>query len=253
VFSVGQKNLLKNLLSKVGYKLSRTNERFYPVEISESERKILDSVVDSGYSMVSREGLINTLLAVKHVIDREIPGDFVECGVWRGGNAILAALMFQLHGLERSVYLFDTFAGTTKPDIEKDGINPVNDYLKAQRVGYNEWAFATLEEVKNHFAQFQISENSVKYVKGDVIQTLEIKDNLPKRISVLRLDTDWYHSTWRELELLFPLLSIGGCLIIDDYGYSEGSRLATDSYFMELRKRPFFHYTNGNIRTCVKE
>jgi hypothetical protein len=75
---------------------------------------------------------------------------------------------------------------------------------------------------------------------------------LPKKISVLRLDTDWYDSTLLELEILYPRLSVGGVLLIDDYGYWSGAKKAVDEYFEKNGNRPFLQYTDSTGRTGVK-
>jgi hypothetical protein len=76
------------------------------------------------------------------------------------------------------------------------------------------------------------------FVQGDVTETLDIPSNLPESISVLRPDKDCYESTRKELQILYPRLGVGGVLIIDDYGYWEGARLAVDEYFADLSSRP---------------
>ena len=73
----------------------------------------------------------------------------------------------------------------------------------------------------------------MKFIKGDVRKTLLDENNLPDSISILRLDTDFYDSTLIELELLYPRLTPGGYLIVDDYGHWRGSRHAVNEYFGE--------------------
>src|SRR5205823_12639352 len=93
--------------------------------------------------------------------------------------------------------------------------------------------------------------SNVIFVKEDVRSRLAVVDNLPRRIAVLRLDTDWYESTRMELEMLYPRLSIGGVIMIDDYGYWTGARKATDEYFARGH-RPFLQYTDATGRAGVK-
>lgn len=250
---INTKIMVKKALHNLGYTLERIDKPFYPTEISDSEKRILDSVINARVSMVSRVGLINTMLTVRYVSQRSVPGDFVECGVWKGGNAILAAKLFQHYGDSRKVWLYDTFRGTTSPDINHDGRGPVEDFKRSERNGWNEIAFASLAEVQMNLKRFNVPLEAVEIVEGDVTQTLNVKENLPEQISILRLDTDWFYSTKKELEVLYPLVQTGGCLIIDDYGYSDGSRKATDDYFSSTASRPFFHYTTKSIRTCIKE
>src|SRR5207302_894 len=176
--------------------------------------------------------LFATILACKHVVERGVEGAFVECGVWRGGNALLAAGVFKLYDVERKIYLFDTFAGMTLPnqyDTETlTGETAHARYLSSQKESHNEWCYASLEDVQDAFRQANLLDSNVTFVKGDVLSTLSIADNLPQKIAVLRLDTDWYESTRAELETLYPRLTLGGVIMIDDYGYWTGARKATD-------------------------
>lgn len=94
----------------------------------------------------------------------------------------------------------------------------------------------------------------MRFVKGDVATTLRDETNLPSLISVLRLDTDWHDSTLAELQTLYPRLSVGGSLLIDDFGYWDGARKAVEDYFATLppRVRPLLHYTDYTGRMGVK-
>jgi O-methyltransferase len=86
-----------------------------------------------------------------------------------------------------------------------------------------------MEEVKVNISKSNYPENNLIFIPGDVAQTL--KEKKPQKISLLRLDTDWYASTVEELETLYPLLVDKGVLIIDDYGHFDGARKAVDEYF----------------------
>ncbi len=158
---------------------------------------------------------------------RDVPGDIVECGVWRGGNIILARKLAP----ERVCWLYDTFAGMTKPeavDVNRGGHSALTSYAAKA----NGWARATLAEVKSYFEETgTFDEDKLRFVVGPVEQTLLDPANLPDEIAVLRLDTDWYASTKVELEVLYPRLVPGGILIVDDYGHWMGARRAVDEYF----------------------
>jgi hypothetical protein len=94
------------------------------------------------------------------------------------------------------------------------------------------------------------AENGVKLIKGMVENTLIKNENLPDKISILRLDTDFYESTKKELEILFPRLATGGVLIIDDYGHFKGAQQAVDEYFEG--KDIWLHYVDYTCRLMVK-
>jgi hypothetical protein len=204
--------------------------------------------------MVGDERLIATLLACKYACTSGIEGDFVECGVWRGGNSIIAANVFARNDITRKVYLFDTFAGMTKPlDVDvklKEELDTRAKFMASQKIGHNDWCFAPLEDVKKSFQSLGLLETA-RFVQGDVMETLDNECNLPEKICVLRLDTDWYESTKKELDVLWCRLQPGGILILDDYGHWQGTKKAVDEFF-PLADRPFLHYVDDPSRLIVK-
>lgn len=206
--------------------------------------------------MVSPEGLWSTLSAAKYVCENEVDGDFVECGVWRGGNAIIAAEIFRRYGSDRKVYLYDTFSGMSEPTQEDrgllDGQSAFVQYKKSDKGTHNEWCYASIDEVRANFVERDLLDSNIIFIQGDVAQTLNEAKNLPDSISILRLDTDWYESTKIELETLFPRLTRGGCLIVDDYGFWSGSKKATDEYFSAQKSKPLFHVTDITRRIAIK-
>jgi O-methyltransferase len=237
-------------------KRSRRKVVKFPIELSEDELKIVAHVIDNRLSMTSPERLFTTIMACRHAVDRHIEGDFVECGVWRGGNAMLAAAVLKANGSGRKLYLYDTFEGMTAPSDEdtalRDGARARDLYLERRRDTHNEWCYASIEDVKSNFLRAGLLDENVVFVKGDVLQTLQDERNIPRKIAVLRLDTDWYESTRRELEVLYPRLSVGGVLILDDYGYWAGAKKATDEYFAANGHRPFLQYIDHEGRVGVK-
>jgi hypothetical protein len=91
--------------------------------------------------------------------------------------------------------------------------------------------YASLDSVKSLLQTSKFSQDQVNYVIGDILKTLTDSNNIPDKISLLRLDTDWYQSTKIELDVLYPNLSVNGVLIVDDYGHWQGSKKAVDEYF----------------------
>ncbi len=206
----------------------------FPIEIGDDERALLNLVREREFSMVSDAGLFATAMAVRYASTSAIAGDFVECGVWRG---------------------FDTFAGMTPPaeiDRTVEGSPARQTFVENERPDHNEWCYCPLDQVKANFSVAGLLDDRIMFVQGDVAQTLRDSKNLPEKISVLRLDTDWYESTKLELEILYPRLSAGGVLILDDYGYWQGSREATDEYFARVGGRPFFAYIDHGARLAIK-
>jgi hypothetical protein len=244
------------LLSVVGLKVIRPGpaQKRFPVEMSEADKAVFRYVRDNRLSTSSDERLFATIMACRYAVERTVEGDFVECGVWRGGNSILAAGVFKNMTSEKSAWLFDTFAGMTEPtsfDVNYLGEIADGKYRNTLRDDHSDWCYAPIEEVRANFAKAGLLGERVKFVKGDVAQTLARVDSLPGRISVLRLDTDWYESTKAELETLYPRLSRGGVLIIDDYGHWGGARKAVDEYFSGV-SRPFLQYIDPTARIGIK-
>ena len=228
----------------------------WPVEFSDYEKELASKILRSGMTMVSMERLSATLLAIKYVCEAGVDGDFVECGVWKGGNSILAANLFGRYKQRRKVWCFDTFKGMTEPsedDRYNDDLSLAhNDFLAHQRDDHNAWCYSPLAEVKSNFLAYDLPLEDVVFVEGDICVTLLEESNLPTSISVLRLDTDWYESTKVELEVLYPWLSPGGVIIVDDYGYWSGAKKAVDEYFASRRIKLFFQYTDATGRAAIK-
>jgi O-methyltransferase len=226
-----------------------------PVEFSSRDASIIDHVLDKQLTMVSRQRLYATVIACKHVVSERVPGSFVECGVWRGGSSLVAADVFSREDPTRCLYLLDTFAGMTEPtsyDLRaSDGRKALPRYVSSRKDTHSDWCYASLAEVRAHFAELDLLGPNVKFVEGDVVESLKHESNLPGAIAVLRLDTDWYESTLAELQVLYPRLSPGGVLIIDDYGHWSGAKRAVDEYFHD-HPRPLLQYTDYTGRMGVK-
>jgi O-methyltransferase len=140
----------------------------------------------------------------------------------------------------------------SQQDRTTDGRMAEPRFQESQRDGFNEWCLASLGDVRNNFKRANLIDENVRFIQGDVRKTLTQEELLPKKISVLRLDTDWYDTTSLELEILYPRLSAGGILIIDDYGHWAGAKKAVDEYFEKNCNRPFLQYTDYTCRMGVK-
>ena len=196
-------HFINKALNKFGYELYKSSvyDTDFPVEASPEEKEIINLVLAIGkenrdeerLTMISVERLWAAICSVKYVVENDIDGDIVECGVWRGGCSIAMALALKQLKSSKKVILFDTFGGMTKPKgIDKDiyGQSAINTYLDLKRENHNEWAYASIEDVRQNFITHECIEN-VSFVKGDVLETLQDPINLPNSISLLRLDTDW--------------------------------------------------------------
>ena len=189
--------------------------------------------------MVGPQRLVANMDAVAYVVRQQIPGAVVECGVWRGGSVLAMILTLQELGVsDRDVYLFDTFTGMTEPsqhETSRFAESAHQTWATAEASGRVPWEGTfgpdayDLDGVKRLIEATGYPEERLHYVVGRVEDT--VPDAAPDRISVLRLDTDWYESTSHELRHLYPRLSDGGVLIVDDYGHWDGCRKAVDEYF----------------------
>jgi O-methyltransferase len=209
-----------------------------------------------GQTMTSIERMYALFNATRHVIDTAVPGDFVECGVWRGGSAMLIALtLLRLGCTDRVLWLYDTFAGMTTPsgeDIHEMSGRPATDILAEREKSADDpfWCVAARAVVEENLGRTGYPADRIRFVEGDVLTT--IPSAAPTEIALLRLDTDWYETTRHELEHLYPRIARGGVLILDDYGYWRGARKATDEYLASLGGRPLLHRIDYTGRLCVK-
>src|ERR1700683_4128707 len=184
------------------------------------------------FTMTSMERLCALIGAVEYVVSAGIPGDIVECGVWKGGSMMAVALtLLRLQQADRVLHLFDTFDGMPPAlDADRDLRGDSASMLLAEhdRDTSLVWAKASLEQVRRNIDRTRYPARLVRYIKGRVEDTIPSK--APAGACLFRLDTDWYESTKHEMEQLFPRLSPGGVLIIDDYGHWQGARKAVDEY-----------------------
>ena len=203
------------------------------------DRRIVEAALP--YTMTGVPRLAALVDAVRHCVRREVPGDFAECGVWRGGSVLAMALtLVELGRDDRDLHLFDTFEGMTAPsehDVSEYDPPAVATWNDAQSRGERPWSELMDAEgfdedsVRATVLSSGYRAERVHLVRGPVEET--IPGAAPERLALLRLDTDWYESTRHELEQLYPRLMPGGVLIIDDYGHWEGARRAVDEYFAE--------------------
>jgi hypothetical protein len=223
-------------------------EKLIP-EISETEKNIIEAC--GKYSMTSKLRMYVLSQAIKYVKNENIEGDFVECGIWKGGNIILFNKFNLLYDLKKKIYGFDTFEGMSEPN-ELDKHNNIAAKELAKSYGIkkmSDWCYSSYNEVVKNISENTIIDN-IFLIKGNVEQTLLEEKNLPEKISILRLDTDWYASTKIELEMLYKRLVKGGILIIDDYGHWQGARKAVDEYFKN--KNIWLHYVDYTCRYIIK-
>ena len=161
------------------------------------------------------------------VIEDGVPGDFVETGTWRGGCGILMrAVLESCSDGERSVWLFDSFEGLPKPDAAAFPADSDDQFWT-----FGSYLGVSVDQVKENFRQYELLDDRVRFVKGWFRDTIPSSNLGP--ISVLRLDGDMYESTWIVLTHLYPKVSPGGFLVIDDYGAIPACKQAVDDFRRE--------------------
>ncbi len=201
--------MIRKLFRRMGFDV----HRYYghpnggmPGDFTRAEARAWHRV--KAYTMNSAEQIVAVRRAVNHAIRNEIPGAMVECGVWRGGIAAILA------GSGRETWLYDTFCGLPEKG-QHDGTMGSDDPSYSRCV-------APLADVVAYLG------SQPYYVRGDVRKT--IPKHMPKQIAFLHLDTDFYESTAHELKHLWPLVSKGGVMIVDDYYLWTGVKKAVDEY-----------------------
>ncbi len=202
-------------------------------------------------TMTGHWKLFGLILATRYIQAHDIPGDIVECGVWRGGSMQAVALtLLERREQERALHLFDTFEGMPPP-TEHDSSGGVSAQALLDEASRDEhvWAVAGLDDVRTGMAQTGYPSTLIHFHVGRVEET--VPGQAPDRIAILRLDTDWYESTRHELEHLYDRLSPGGVLILDDYGDWDGARKATDEWLAKTRTRLLLLPIHGG-RIAVK-
>lgn len=175
------------------------------------------------HTMIGLKRLANIQFCVEDILEKDIPGDLIETGVWRGGATIFMRAILKAYDIKnRKVWVADSFQGLPVPDPEKYPADK-NDkhYLMENLV-------VSLDEVKGNFAKYGLLDDQVVFLRGWFKETLPLASF--DKFAVIRLDGDMYESTMDALQSLYPKLSIGGYVIIDDYGYIESCRQAVADY-----------------------
>lgn len=252
----GLTHFLSSAAQRLGLTVTRSSTlaNRLPIEADDSDRATIAAV--RPFTMTSPERIWSLLRAVDYTVQQPIAGDFVECGVWRGGSVMaMTRRLSELGDTQRTVWLYDTYEGMTAPskfDVEATSGTSAKDLLASTAIGdgNNIWCIAGLDDVRSNVLSTGYPESCLKFIKGDVAHTLS--QAIPDEIALLRLDTDWYESTRMSLDVLYPRVTIGGVCILDDYGHWSGARKAVDDYFREHGFRPLMHPIDFSGRIFLK-
>lgn len=178
-------------------------------------------------SMIGMPRLDNVQHCVTTVVKEGVPGDVIETGVWRGGATILMRAVLAAYGVtDRTVWVADSFEGLPPPSAQDYPADAGDQHFTKTELA------VSLEQVQANFARYDLLDDQVRFLKG------WFKDTLPtapiERLAVMRLDGDLYESTIQALEALYPKLSVGGFVIVDDYGEIEQAKQATEDFRARL-------------------
>lgn len=244
---------IHKILSRYGYNIIKINNKD---EYADMEADFRDLYAKCRpYTMTTIERMYALYQSIAYIIKNDIQGDFVECGTWRGGSAMLMAYALEkFNGEGRKIYIYDTFEGMSQPtelDVDQQG-ETASSLLESQKEDKENsvWCLASIEEVQHNLFTTGYPQENIVFVKGKVEET--IPGTTPDKISLLRLDTDWYESTRHELQHLYPLLSDNGVLIIDDYGHWQGARRAVDEFFVKTGTSALLHRIDYTGRISIK-
>lgn len=247
------KQSIQTLINKFGYAVQKIPDKGLYYDIDREFFDIYEKC--KTYTMTSIERMYALYKSIEYIVKSEIPGSIVECGVWRGGSAMICAYALKKFGdTRREIFLYDTYEGMSAPtyqDIYFDG-QKAESLLNKKEVSQR--LTVALDIVKQNLYLTGYPEHKIYFIKGKVEDTIPAK--IPDAIALLRLDTDWYESTYHELCHLYPKLVTQGVVIIDDYGCWQGAKEATDKYFNESKIHLLLHRIDVSgrigIKTCVE-
>lgn len=177
----------------------------------------------AAHTMVGIKRLDNLHYCIEDILRNNVPGDLIETGVWRGGTTIFMRAVLKAYGImNRCVWVADSFEGLPPPNADAYPLD-AGDRLHE----YAELA-VSLAEVKSNFKRYGLLDDKVRFLKG------WFRESLPTapidQLAVLRLDGDMYESTRDALVHLYPKVSVGGYVIVDDYGAISACRHAVHDY-----------------------
>jgi O-methyltransferase len=260
------KNLVRLALDRAGYEIARKQPALPPAFHNgddECDRMIR---MVRPHTMVAQEGLVTLYSQALFCETHQIPGDFVECGVWKGGAVGLMALVNLSHSsARRHIHLFDSFQEICEPDERVDGERALREVKRWSKTAGTKGHLAPLEGFYDHRGgpgsieetrallegKIGYDANYLHWHPGWFQHVLPAEHHDIERIALLRIDADWYASTKICLEYLFDKVVSGGFVIIDDYGAYEGCRKAVDEFAGGYGKPLYLNSVNSEIRYIV--
>ncbi|MEW5805691.1 MAG: TylF/MycF/NovP-related O-methyltransferase [Patescibacteria group bacterium] len=201
-----------------------------------SERRLFFEKIQP-YTMVSYKRLSHLWDIVSELERKKIKGNYVECGVWKGGSAAIMAYLAQKHNSDRQIHLFDSFEGMPEPTVidgERAAIfSGGKTSGKQKAIGKT---VGVIEEAKKlFFSELELDKKNIVFHKGWFQSTIPANKELIGKIAVLRIDADWYESVKVCLEELYNQVIPGGYIIFDDYGFWPGCKKAVKEFFQKRK------------------
>lgn len=197
------------------------------VPMDPDARAVGQDLPSDAETMVGLRRLDHLQRCMADVLANGVRGDFIETGVWRGGTCIFMRATLSAYGdAERTVWVADSFAGLPKPDADQYPHDRGDSHWTARVLAVSR------KDVEANFKRYGLLDGQVRFLEG------WFKDTLPsapiEELAIVRLDGDMYESTMDGLRDLYPKLSVGGHLIVDDYGAIPACRQAVEDYRAEF-------------------
>jgi len=260
------KKSLRYVFDRAGYEIRRKGVPFsnnFRKGGAECDRMI-NMICNN--TMVAREGLVELYYQALFCERRNIPGDFIECGVWKGGAVGLMALVnLCSSSYRRHIHLFDSFQEICEPDESVDGKRALWQVRQRKENAGTKGRLAPLKGIYDHRGgpgtiqeNRELLENKIGYdPKYLHYHQGWFQDVLPEvyhdieQIAILRIDADWYASTKICLQYLFDKVVSGGFVIVDDYGAYDGCRQAVDEFVDGYGRPLYLNQVNQDIRYII--
>ncbi len=254
--------VVNSLASKLGYEvsISQRGADQSGYDLADEANPHIQTV--RSHTMLPQQRLVSLYQQAVFCEAAGLEGSFVECGTWKGGAVGLMALANLQHGSKRRhLHLFDSFEGIPEPDEAIDGeratqfARSVGGEAKGKLVALEQTygAVGTLEANRELLEQIiGYDANYLHYHKGWFQDTLPKEADETGEIAILRLDGDWYSSTKVCLEHLYDRVVRGGFVILDDYGWYEGSKKAVDEFMAREGIKAFLNHIDNAGRYWIK-